>query len=391
MPTLKGTGQLTLTDMNDVVAQATAPTSPTEGALWWNTIELQLYIYQGGVWKKSTEGLIIGSRNLITDSKVRLLPVGVGSTRVSTSLKDSQEYTFSGDYEIVSGTPTAFLLYPSGTSNGSYPIAIPTTPKGKMKMTFTPTSTQVPNLNIYSGRTNAEALTTDVIFTNLKLEIGSLATDWTPAPEDIDDAITDIELTLGNMANDNILDFAERQVVKDKIADIIGYVLADATTTMPTTATNDAGTSGKGTFYNVRKGAVMAGLSVTDARYVAVLTTYNALKTYLEALTPIDPWDLRTTTQDTYITVVKDTFRTNWLNYYKAELDLTTATAEKLKQNVDDVEVGGANYASNGNFAVIDLTKPLWSASYAGQVKEVVDISAEKPPFRYAYHVKKYN
>ena len=106
------------------------------------------------------------------------------------------------------------------------------------------------------------------------------------------ETITDIEETLGNMANDNIIDYNERQVVKDKLTEIIGYVQPDATTTLPTTATLDS--SGKGGFYTVRKSALNAGIPSNDALYVAVATKYNDLKTYLEGLTPIDAWDLRT-------------------------------------------------------------------------------------------------
>lgn len=128
--------------------------------------------------------IAIGGRNLILDSVVRSVPIGTGSTRVSESLVADQEYTFSADYEIISGVPTSFLLYPSGSSNGSYQMFIPTRPKGKVKMTFTPTVTQVPNLNIYSGNNNAAAINVDVKFTNLKLEKGNKVTDYTPAPED---------------------------------------------------------------------------------------------------------------------------------------------------------------------------------------------------------------
>lgn len=214
---------------------------------------------------------------------------------------------------------------------------------------------------------------------------------WVVVGEIMDDGtgttISDIETTLGNMANDNLLDYNERKTIKDKLSDIIGYIIADTTTTLPTTATNDAGTSGKGSFYYVRKDATMAGLSTSDSRYIAVVTQYNNLKTYLEGLTPIDAWDLRDINKGTNITVVKATFRQKWIDYYKSELDLANATAEQLKKNVDNVVVGGTNYASNGDFTR-ELTDALWKDFYLGQTKEIVDISTEKPPFRLAFHVK---
>jgi Carbohydrate binding domain len=199
------------------------------------------------------------------------------------------------------------------------------------------------------------------------------------------ETITDITETLGNMANDNIIDFNERQVIKDKLTEIIGYVQPDATTTLPTTSTLDS--SNKGGFFTVRKSALNAGILSNEAVYTTVATKYNDLKTYLEGLTPIDAWDLRDTNKGTNITVVKGIFRDKWLQYYIAVDALATATAQKLKENVDSINIGGRNFASNGDFS-IQLLDGLWKDAYVGQTSEIVDISSEKPPFRYAYHVK---
>src|SRR5690606_32884183 len=129
------------------------------------------------------------------------------------------------------------------------------------------------------------------------------------------------------------------------------------------------------------------GLPSNDTRYIEVATRYNALKSYLDGLSPVKPWDLRTANADKNITVVKNTFRDRWLQYYLAVDALATATADKLRENVDNVKVGGRNFASNGDFS-IPLADALWKDSYVGQVSEIVDISAEKPPFQFAYHVK---
>jgi hypothetical protein len=214
-------------------------------------------------------------------------------------------------------------------------------------------------------------------------------TDWIVLGEISDEGtggiVIDIQETLGNMANDNIIEFNERKVIKDKLNEILGYVIADTATTLPTTATLE--TNKKGDFYTVRKSAFSAGISTGDATYTAVATKYNALKAYLDAMTPVKPWDISSANEDKLISVTKSSFRTNWLDYYNAVNDLSTLTAEKLKKNVDEIVVGVTNYASNGNFE-IDITKARWKDSYAGQTKEVVDISTETPPFKYAFHVK---
>jgi hypothetical protein len=199
------------------------------------------------------------------------------------------------------------------------------------------------------------------------------------------ETITDITETLGNMANDNIIDFNERQVIKDKLTEILGYVIADDATTLPTTATLDS--SNKGGFFTVRKSALNAGILSSESVYSTVATKYNDLKSYLEGLPTVDAWDLRATNKDKVISVVKGTFRDKWLQYYIAVDALATATAQKLKQNVTDLDIGGRNFGSNGDFA-IQLTDGLWKDAYVGQVSEIVDISSEKPPFMFAYHVK---
>ncbi|PGO60730.1 poly-gamma-glutamate hydrolase family protein [Priestia megaterium] len=154
---------------------------------------------------------------------------------------------------------------------------------------------------------------------------------------------------------------------------------------LPTSATLDG--LGYGDFYNVRRSAILSGISATDSKYITVATAYTALKSYLDGLTPVDPWDTTDTNKDEVISVDKTAFRDTWLNYYTAVSDLATATSDQLKQNVDNVVVGGTNWASNGDFR-IDITKSLWKTAYVGNTVEVVDISTEKPPFMKALHIK---
>lgn len=179
----------------------------------------------------------------------------------------------------------------------------------------------------------------------LKKWNGDIWVDVGELDPDLSETIESIMSTLGNMANDNVIDFKERQVIKDKLTDIIGYVIADTDTTLPTTATLDS--SAKGGFYTVRKSALNAGIPSNNSTYVNVATRYNNLKSYLEALSPIDAWDLRTANKDVVINVTKSTFRDRWLQYYLAVDALATLTAQKLKENVDNIDVGGRNRIKN--------------------------------------------
>lgn len=152
-----------------------------------------------------------------------------------------------------------------------------------------------------------------------------------------------INTQLSNFTDDNKIDFKERQMIKQWLTDIIGFVIADATTVMPTSSALDS--SRKGDFYKVRANAISAGIAVTDTLYIAVATKYTDLKTYLEALTPIDVWNISSTSKDVVINVTKATFRDKWLQLYTAMDDLEVATADSLKKYVQS---RGENLVTNG-------------------------------------------
>ncbi|AYP68264.1 hypothetical protein PQE75_gp215 [Bacillus phage vB_BcoS-136] len=202
------------------------------------------------------------------------------------------------------------------------------------------------------------------------------------------ETIENVTRTIGNMANDNLIDFQERQIVKDKLAEIIGYVIADTTTSLPTNATLMS--SAKGGFWRIRQSALNAGIPTNNSLYVAVATRYDSLKSYLDGLTPIKPWDLRDANKDTTISVTKSTFRDRWLQYYLAVDALATYTSQVLKEYVEEVveniEIGGTNFASNGDFS-IPLSEAPWKDNYVGNTVQIVDISTETPPFELALRV----
>src|SRR5690606_7610856 len=104
----------------------------------------------------------------------------------------------------------------------------------------------------------------------LKKWNGSTWVDLGELDPDISEKFEFIEKTIGNMANDNVIDFQERQIIKDKLTEILGYVIADTVTTLPTTSTLDS--SIKGGFYTIRKSALNAGISSSDGNYVNVAT-----------------------------------------------------------------------------------------------------------------------
>lgn len=70
--------------------------------------------------------------------------------------------------------------------------------------------------------------TGDVHFKNLKLEKGNKATDWTPAPEDVEEDITNIQESANNAqttANDNIVRINDAQLAIDGINALIANLV----------------------------------------------------------------------------------------------------------------------------------------------------------------------
>lgn len=155
---------------------------------------------------------------------------------------------------------------------------------------------------------------------------------------DMSTVIENLTVTIGNIANDNIIDFSERAVLVTNLMEIIGRIMASTATTLPTIAELDS--SGKGSFWQVRKNAVNAGVTTLSANYIAVATTYTSLASYLQGLTPIKPWDISDGNKSKIITVVKGTFRQKWLDYYLAVQRLSEETSQRLKDNLTDLGTG---------------------------------------------------
>lgn len=114
-----------------------------------------------------------------------------GAREIYPDLQLGEIYIISFNYEILEGEPSSFLLY--GT-DGSHRetlwenIPVSTKPIGSIEYSFTPTlQSHIPTLRIYTGRDSAESRGVKVEFLNLKLEKGSQATPWTPAPEDLNE------------------------------------------------------------------------------------------------------------------------------------------------------------------------------------------------------------
>lgn len=142
--------------------------------------------------KTYVDDVEIGGRNLYKNSK--------GPFTLSQSTSDynyfgfacdmelNGTYTISADVEPTVGsfTQVSILPYPGGVQK------ICTIPEnGRVSYAFTKTKDTIERVLIYAGvagSTNGNGL----IIRNVKIEKGDKATDWTPAPEDVDTEITNL-------------------------------------------------------------------------------------------------------------------------------------------------------------------------------------------------------
>lgn len=161
---------------------------------------------QKAIAKKSAElevaAMEIGGRNLLRNSAT--FTHAAGSTNnfayktltPTVGLQPNTNYVFSVDKsEMTAGSDTAFTVYlfSGDIKTGRNKLTIPISSSRQsvnFKTTAAVTDTDV--VLIYAGQQGTTAGKA-IKLTNIKLEQGTKATDWTPAPEDVDAAIAAVE------------------------------------------------------------------------------------------------------------------------------------------------------------------------------------------------------
>ena len=155
----------------------------------------------------AVDGIEIGGRNLLLNTATPIIPDGTAGTKyaynyyiLSTSLEENQQYTISADVEILEGTAEAIStrIYDSTITTSCVACDMPIK-NGRVEYVVTPNS-NAPSANkllLYAGVAGSTS-GNKVKFTNVKLEKGNKATDWTQAPEDIDNSINNAKTAADN-------------------------------------------------------------------------------------------------------------------------------------------------------------------------------------------------
>ncbi len=196
-------GQKTIVDLADPIQQGTAPANPVEGLLWLDTSQSppQLKRWSGTEWELVNE-VSIGGTNLILGSEEIIIEADTNNYNyrsLYSPLEQGEKYTVSVESIILNeGTATdvSLRLYDlaAGVNGGS--VGVFQISSERQSLTFTP-SVSAGNtwgLLLYAGRAG-ETSGVGITVNRIKLERGSIATDWSPAP---DDALQGVELQLAD-------------------------------------------------------------------------------------------------------------------------------------------------------------------------------------------------
>ena len=167
--------------------------------------------------------LEIGGRNLLLDSQgdFVLSPENTGEAtdnfnyyRFYADMSLGETYTVSANIEITDGDFDSVTVCPYvGESNAETAI-IPD--NGRIIHTFTKTVDTIDSVLIYAG-ISGNTRGNGIIIRNAKIERGNKATDWTPAPEDVDLSISDTRDSLQDSIN-NAQETADQAITSSEDA-----------------------------------------------------------------------------------------------------------------------------------------------------------------------------
>ncbi|AGR46787.1 tail fiber protein [Bacillus phage JL] len=280
--------------------------------------------------KTQIDSISIGGRNVVLGTSVPKSMVGTNISNQTTNIYDfaggnsqkilNKEVSISFDW-IIEGTAGG-TMYLQGSN--PYPLIADkitfsaSNTSGRYTVTRTITGSPFVSINM---RLDGVPVGAKVTISNLKIELGNRITDWTPAPEDIDKLISDLDTKATNlqtsvdtMSDDNQLTPSEKSLLKkDWDSIVIEY---------PTiSAQADA------------FGATAEKTNYTNA--------YNALKGLIET-----PLANVTTTSPVNGADMRNKFK----DYSDRKSKLLRYLSDSAKSQIDGISVGGRNLVSGTSF-----------------------------------------
>lgn len=400
MAKYRATGQTTLFNVNDAVADTKPPTNPKEGSLWYNTTDNKFYIYTKGEWKFAAEGMNFNARNLFVGSKdytgsgwVLQAAYKINESYRGTTVVETISDWGSADYKISDLIERKAVVVGDEVTFSCYARLVGTTETRDVKFFFDGSSKS----GTVVGKAGVDWKQFFITFKieqaivdnnkgmrfevdtingkNIKFQTagftlirGTVPIDWVPSPEDTQDQIdknnndiNNINLSLDALGNDGKLTRFERSLVRGYIADITGKYL-NPTDTLPSLANIDADTYNAGKLYAIRRTARKIGMNLTTSvNYKPMGDAYTALVAYLNTFSP-RPWD----TSSTAINNIPDraVWNAKWNEYYNRyalfEIEVQDRQKEYTEQKVGEMKDETiAAISTAGNHATVTYANPV--------------------------------
>ncbi len=168
--------------------------------------------------EQTVSNIRIGGRNLIEGSSVPYTFTSNSSDFnyyiIYRGLERNTTYTFSAKVEVLTGAVTEITVYPYLRSGENMPTITVPIVNGRITATFTTDNRYDYNLLVYNGRYGSTA-GNQVRLTEYQLEKGNKATDWSPAPEDMDNRMTNAESSIVQLAEDITLKVNVDEIVSE--------------------------------------------------------------------------------------------------------------------------------------------------------------------------------
>lgn len=292
--------------------------------------------------KSQIDNISIGGRNLLLGTAVPKSIVGTNTANQTTNIYNfaggnsqkimDKEISISFDW-VIEGTPGG-TMYMQGSN--PYPLIADKITFSSTNTSGTYTVTRTISGNAFASvnmRLDGVPVGAKVTVSNFKIELGNRITDWTPAPEDIDLLISDLDnrastlqTSVNDMSDDNKLTPSEKSLLKKDWDSIVGE------------------------YPTISAQADAFGATAEKSAYA---TAYTNLKNLIEA--PLA--DVTTTSP-----VNGADMRNKFKDYVDRKSKLLRVLSDSAKSQIDGINVGGRNLLSGSDFKVVDGWVG-WSAS----------------------------
>ncbi|AGR47009.1 tail fiber protein [Bacillus phage Shanette] len=297
--------------------------------------------------KSQIDSISVGGRNLVLGTAIPKLMVGNNTSNQTTNIYNfaggnsqkiiDKEFSVSFDW-VIEGT-SGGTMYMQGSN--PYPLIADKITFSSTNTRGTYTATRTVSGNAFASvnmRLDGVPVGAKVTISNFKIELGNRITDWTPAPEDIDQLISDLDTKASNlqtsvndMSDDNKLTPSEKSLLKKDWDSIVGE------------------------YPTISAQADAFGATAEKSAYA---TAYTNLKNLIEA--PLT--DVTTTSP-----VNGADMRNKFKDYVDRKSKLLRVLSDSAKSQIDGISVGGRNLISGTTFKNADGWVG-WSASKYEQV-----------------------